>query len=461
MTKQADKLLASLGAFSDWQGAPTMAHFAILCPPDAGHIYPLGSLGNELIRRGHRITMISHPRAAPIIGQMNLPLYELQTSHIRYPFVQLLWLPFHLFGAGHNIIMRTGFYWDAKVTLQLLPGILKELAVDGLLMDQIDVAGGTAAERAGLPFVTVCTATPWNEESSLPPPFTLWRYAEGRQAQLRNRLGYACWHWFLRPTIKLINHYRKTWELPPLSRIDDSFSPLAQISQLFPELDFPRSELPQVFHYVGSLAANRPSVDGQFPWDRLDGRPLILASLGTIAEQVNVSVYRKILDACADLPAQLVLGLGNWSEPDNALREKLGEIPDNAIVAGFAPQLALLERAALMITHAGMNSTLESISRAVPMVALPRSADQPGNATRIEYSGAGILASFHRSTPQELRQVIERALSEDAFRKRARELQQAMLAAGGVGRAADIAEEALITRCPVLRQHSPLTLHGN
>jgi MGT family glycosyltransferase len=317
-------------------------------------------------------------------------------------------------------------------------------------MDQIAVAGGTAAERAGLPFVSVCTATPWNEDPSLPPPFTHWPYAEGRRAQWRNRLGYACWHWFLRPAMKQINRYRRKWSLPEYARIDDTFSPLAQISQLFRELDFPRTNLPSVFHYVGSLAASRPSANGPFPWERLNGRPLILASLGTIAEPVNVPVFRKILDACAPLDAQLVLGLGNWTDPKDALHSILGKIPDNAIVAGFAPQLALLDRAALMITHAGMNSTLEAVSRGVPMVAMARSADQPGNSTRIEYAGAGVRASFHRSTANQLRATIQHALKNDDLRTRSKELQQAMLAAGGVNRAADIAEQALTTRRPVL-----------
>ena len=85
------------------------------------------------------------------------------------------------------------------------------------------------------------------------------------------------------------------------------------------------------------------------------------------------------------------------------------------------------------------------------MVALPRSADQPGMGARIEYTGIGLRASFDRSTPEELRNAIKRVLGEERFRQRAAELQQAMIAAGGAARAADIAEQAVMTRCPVLR----------
>ncbi len=163
---------------------------------------------------------------------------------------------------------------------------------------------------------------------------------------------------------------------------------------------------------------------------------------------MNRPVYPKIAAACQGLPAQLVLARGKWDAED-AGREATHDLPGDPLVVDFAPQLALLDRAAVLITHAGLNTTLESISRGVPMVALPRSADQPGNAARIAYSGAGLCASFHHGTPQELRGIIQRVLSEDTYRQRAKGLQQAMRAAGGARRAAEIAEQALTTRRPV------------
>ena len=201
---------------------------------------------------------------------------------------------------------------------------------------------------------------------------------------------------------------------------------------------------------MGSLTADRHYTAEGFPWERLDGRPLIYASLGTMADPENRPVYPKIAAACEGLPAQLVLARGKWDE-DDAGREATHDLPGNPLVVDFAPQLALLDRAAVLISHAGLNTTLEAISRGVPMVAMPRNADQPGNSARIVYSGVGLRASFDRGTSQELRAVIQRVLSEDRFRRRAQELQQAMRSAGGAQRTAEIAAEALLTRRPVLR----------
>ena len=34
-----------------------MTHYGILCPPAIGHLNPICALGNELKRRGHRVTL--------------------------------------------------------------------------------------------------------------------------------------------------------------------------------------------------------------------------------------------------------------------------------------------------------------------------------------------------------------------------------------------------------------------
>jgi zeaxanthin glucosyltransferase len=430
-----------------------MSHYAILCPDEGGHLLSMGPLGTELVRRGHRVTVLARAMAAPLAEQLGLALHPLDMDHVRYSPGFPLWPLFVPFGAAWVAYLRDFFRWQAEAVLGLVPPALEELAIDGILVDQVLSAGGTAAERAGVPFVTVCTALPWNEEAGVPPAYTSWPCAEGRRAAWRNRLGYGGWHWFIRPILGTINRHRRRWSLAPLERIGEVFSSLAQISQLCGELDFPRRELPDVFHYIGSFAADRRmNTDHQFPWDRLDGRPLIFASLGTIPDAANLPVFRNILAACAGLEAQLVLALGNWDDEDESIRDRLGELPGNAIVIDFAPQLALLDRAALLITHAGVNTVLESLTRGVPMVALPRNVDQPAMALRIAHAGAGLVGSFHRSTVREIHRLVGRVLAEETFRRRAKELQQAMIAAGGVTRAADIAEEALATRRPVRRQ---------
>lgn len=430
-----------------------MAHFAVLCPHNAGHLLPTGTLGSELARRGHRVTIVGAAQSAPIAKQLGLPLYELLTDSIPDPNAWILWTLFNCFGAGWIIGLRTGYCRQASILLELLPPVLKELAVDGLVIDQTFSGGGTVAERLGLPYVTSCSALSWNEDASIPPPFTHWNYADSVLARGRYRLGYAVWREYMRPVLSTVNRYRRQWNLRSLKRIDDEFSPLAQFCQLCPEMDFPRQAAPSTFHYVGPLAANRPKDNTPFPWDQLDGRPLIFASVGTVPDPANLPMFRKILAACHGVDAQLVLAMGKWTDHgDYSIRDQLGELPKNALVVDFAPQMALLEKASLLITHAGINTVMEALSRGVPIVALPRNADQTGTGSRVAYSGAGLRAFFRTVAVEELRRMIKRVLTEDGFRRRAKEIQQSIVRAGGAPRAAEIAEQALLTRQPVPRR---------
>lgn len=117
-----------------------------------------------------------------------------------------------------------------------------------------------------------------------------------------------------------------------------------------------------------------------FPWHQLNGKPLIYASLGTIQNQ-QLDLFARIAEACSHLDAQLVIALGGGSNPN-----ALPSLPGHPLVVGFAPQLALLQRAALTITHAGLNTVLESLRCGVPMVAIPIANDQPGVAARVAWS---------------------------------------------------------------------------
>ncbi len=396
-----------------------MPHFAILCPEDAGHLLSIGPVGVELARRGHQVTLIAGEQAATLAKQLGLAFHLLDMKHIWVMPPTLTWLAFQTVRAGAMAGMRSNFAWKAKGMLELLPQIFEALQIDGVICDQILAAGGTAAQRAGIPFVTICSALLWHEEIDLPPPFKHWLYAEGAKARLHNRLGYAGWHWFIGPTLQMINRYRRRWGFPPFQRIDNTFSPVAQISQLCAGFDFPRRNLPPHFHYIGSLASNRQvGGDGPFPWERLDGRPLIFASLGTVPDPAMCARLPKNRRGLHRRRCATGSGLGKMEQAGEKSQAKLGKLPGDHVVVDFAPQLKLLDQAALLITHAGVNTVLESISRGVPMVALPWHVDQPGMGSRIVYSGIGLRGSFKHSTADEIRGMVRRVLAEDGFRRR-------------------------------------------
>jgi MGT family glycosyltransferase len=145
------------------------------------------------------------------------------------------------------------------------------------------------------------------------------------------------------------------------------------------------------------------------------------------------------------LDAQLVISLGGSATP-----ESLGSLQGNPLVVGYAPQLELLKKASLTITHAGMNTTLESLNNGIPMVAIPIANDQPGVAARLAWAGAGEVVPLARLTVPKLRNAVQKVLTEDSYKQNAVRLQEAIQRAGGVIRAIDIVEQAVSTGKPVI-----------
>ena len=183
---------------------------------------------------------------------------------------------------------------------------------------------------------------------------------------------------------------------------------------------------------------------GPFPYEKLTGRPLIYASMGTTQNQL-LWIFQMIAEACMGLDAQLVITLGGGVN-----LKSLPESPGNPIVVGYAPQLELLKKASLTITHAGLNTTLESLSNGVPVVAIPITNDQPGVAARIAWTGTGEVIPLGEVTGEKLQKAIIRVLTENSYKKNALRLQKAIHRAGGTKRAVDIIEQVVSTGKPVL-----------
>ena len=224
--------------------------------------------------------------------------------------------------------------------------------------------------------------------------------------------------------------------LPELRKLEETFSPDAQISQQSEEFDFPNPSRPRNFHYVGLL--RRAASDAvPFPFERLDGRPVLYASLGTVMGSAP-GVYRQLAMVCEGLPVQLVITLGGAAET-----AEHANLPGDPIVVRRAPQLAILRRAALTFCHAGLNTVLESLSFGVPVLALPMVTDQFAVGARLGRSGAGEAITRKQFDSPSLRTTINRLLTVPSYRVRAQELAISLQKSGGEKRAADIIERAM------------------
>lgn len=113
------------------------------------------------------------------------------------------------------------------------------------------------------------------------------------------------------------------------------------------------------------------------------------------------------------------------------------------IARRFVPQPEVLARAALFVTHGGMNSANEAMYAGVPMLVVPQGADQPMVARRVVELGNGLSIRPQDVAEGSVRALARRLLEDPRFRTAATTLQVAQREAGGYRRAADELERCL------------------
>jgi zeaxanthin glucosyltransferase len=415
-----------------------MARFGAFCFPATGHLNPMTALAHSLRQRGHQAVLFGiadieeRVRAAGIefhcIGAEDFPpgtLARLDERMARLEGLAALRFTLQRVKDSARMVLRDG------------PPAVRAAGIDALLVDEADFAGNVA-DSLGLPWISIALLPPFIHDDRFPPFWFGWAAGEDPLRRLRNRLAIQLLLRMASPIFKEVDRHRKAWGLKLHQRPEDALSPIAEITQLPEALEFPLAGArPERLFYTGPFVQpqQRPPID--FPWDRLDGRPLIYASLGTFQNGFD-AIFRTIAKACAGLDAQLLISLGGGLHP-----EQLGPLAGAPLVVRFAPQLEILKRAAVVITHAGINTVLESLSEGVPLVAVPLGNDQPGVAARVKARGAGVVVSRHRLNPPRLRRAVLRVLEDGRYAKAAKELQQSIRQMDGPGRAAELIEQAL------------------
>jgi UDP:flavonoid glycosyltransferase YjiC (YdhE family) len=154
-------------------------------------------------------------------------------------------------------------------------------------------------------------------------------------------------------------------------------------------------------------------------------RPRVALTMGlsTTDHDVGYDVpVQDVLDALADLDIELVATIAE------AEQRKLERIPDNARLVSYVPLQALLPTCAAVIHHAGYGTLLTIAQYPVPQLAVPCDFDEPELARRLTEHGCALAVRASEATGRTVRECILRLLREPAFRERASQLHDEMLA---------------------------------
>ena len=408
--------------------------------PVPGHLNPMTALARKVQTRGHDVVFISLVDVAPFVEAAGLPFVP--CAEAAYPAGSLGKLVRRLSELSGeealNFTVNAMMKGYTASLFETLPDTLSKAGVDGLVLDQYQPYVELIPMALQMPFVQVSNALHVDYTGRTPICFVDWPYETGAEARARNLEGVRRARRLLEPVTAIAQDCAKKvglsvdWNNP-----HSTLSPLAWVTQCPREFDFGCApDFPQ-FHYAGPFHDGRGRMDFDFPWQQLTGEPIVYASMGTLQNGL-IDIFRSIAQAAAGLrELQFVLAVGGQLDP-----KQLGDVPANVVVVSDAPQIEILRRSSLCITHAGLNTVLESLSSGVPMIALPITNDQPGVAARIMNKRVGVVMSPDQASPESFAAAIKRVLGDSTIRDNVWRVQTAIQSVDGLSIAAGILETA-------------------
>jgi len=228
-----------------------------------------------------------------------------------------------------------------------------------------------------------------------------------------------------------------------------AFKELADVVEQMPELillpkaiELPGlADEPHVF-YLGS-GVDLTRGEEPFSWHEIDpDRYLIYCSLGSQSELVAATARRffhSVLGAAESHPEwQLILAVGKRFD-----LAELASVPANVKLNPWVPQLEVLRRADLMVTHGGPGTVKECIMMGVPMVVMPLMRDQFEMARRIVHHRLGVEGNLAEVTPEIISSLISQVAADGAVRERVAAMRERFLEEDEVGLGVQVVEAAI------------------
>lgn len=304
--------------------------------------------------------------------------------------------------------------------LQALEALKPDIVVGDLRMSL-----STSARRLQIPYVAITNAA-WTS-----------RYSERihvPEGHLSTRLlGYKLSDAMF-PTVKRMltwywargyDRVRKRFGLPQLDSLHDLVEGDVTLLADVPEY-FPITVSPLRYRYIGPImwraSLPRPAWLNRLRRDR----PTLYFTMGSTGDTRFFSEAVRVFGRSA---YQVLITTGG-------LKVELDDIPDNIFVEEFADGDALMSASSLVVSHGGNGTIYQALSHGVPILGFPTMFDQEINLQRVEALGCGLRMERRHYNADNLREVVERVLSDESYRRSCARMQRRIAYLDGPRRAA-------------------------
>jgi zeaxanthin glucosyltransferase len=437
-------------------GMGTKHRILFAVPGLAGHVGPSLAIAKQLIIEGHHIGYVSGEPVRAMIEKAGVHEFY---ARPRYQ---------HMILDKDTLVRGWLEYWSkvpSVYTVEAIRACFHELiqAVESfkpdiMYVDTYDFLAAAVADKYHLPYAHGSAAPIAYIEKNIPLLGTGWDIRTPRWNMVKLiPLLLAAAPYMLRGFLhqrKAIKTIDPNWKTTNYYGV----SPYLYLFYSTDKVEYSRKLFIPTIFYVGPSILE-PDHLPDFPWEKLDeSKPLIYIATGTMFSEHYQEFYAHALSALSaknfPLPVQVVMAIGKGQS-----MELFGKIPDNFIVVPFAPQIKLLERAKVVITHGGVNSINETFMFGKPMLIVHWGGDRMEFAQRVAHQGAGISLDVDKATPRRIRKAVLELLTQPRYARASEGVMKSYRSCGGAKTAAGLLIRLAETRQPILRKPgAPVTL---
>jgi len=324
----------------------------------------------------------------------------------------------------------------AEAARALLP-LLEEMRPHAVVSDILTLAPALAAEKAGVPLVTLIPHIYPVVEPGLP------FFAVGLRAP-RTPLGRGLWHAGQRALNIGLEHGRRDLnvqrarlDLPPIERFHGGISRDLALVATFPQLEYPRP-WPEGVEVTGPMTFELPHPEIELPPGEA---PLVLVAPSTAHDSGN-HLVRTALEALAGEPMRVV------ATTNRVVPQAPIEVPPNAILVDWLSYSQLMPAASLVISHGGHGTVARALGAGTPVLVCPLIGDMSETAMRVAWAKVGLSLPWRLCRPAPLRWAARRLLRDRSFTDRAGELAAWGREHDGAERGAELVEQLASSRAP-------------
>jgi MGT family glycosyltransferase len=394
-----------------------MARLLLVSTAEKGHLNPLVGVAQHLVRAGHHVGWLCMPMAVPGLSSLGVEPLSLPEGTPSPSLVKggiglanLVRDPSALRGWIQTLLLDA-----VPAQIEPLRSVLRSFRPDAVGTDPMLYQAIIAAHLERIPYACI--------SSSLNP------------------VTPDDWDCELVRTVRSLSSARRalfaSYGLDPIFRVCDALSP--ELNTVFTtDAYVDSSELPAATHLVGpSRPMGERGDETRFPWERIDvSVPLVYCSFGSqISYQPEA--FARVASAVSSLSAQLVISAGA------DLGASFGAtLPGRVIAAEYVPQLELLGRTSVFISHGGANSVAEALTAGVPLLLSPVCNDQFLQARFLERAGAGLVLDLERASTEEIVGALRKLLEpRGAHREALARISASYRANDGARRTAELLAE--------------------